>query len=187
MPVAYSRCLIACVALRSTEEKGVRRVLEKVFFELGHPRAIRSDNGAPFATRGLGGYSRLSLWWLKLGIKHERIEPGKPQQNGQHERMHLTMEQSVCPTATMPAQQRALDLFRADFNDERPREALGQRTPASICQPSRRPLPIPAWGREFTYPAHWEIVRLSAAGILGTCRWGDDQHRRLVFEPAAHL
>lgn len=86
--------------------------------------------------------AELSLWWLKLGIKHERIEPGKPQQ------------------------QRALDLLSADFNDERPHEALGQRTPASIDQPSRRPLPVPSWGKEFTYPAHWEIVRLSAAGLL---------------------
>lgn len=163
---AYSRYLVACVALRSTDERSVRRVLERVFFEFGLPRAIRSDNGSPFATRGLGGFSKLSLWWLKLGIRHERIQPGKPQQNGQHERMHLTMAQSIRRADTMPAQQRAFDLFRADFNDERPHEALGQRPPASRYQPSQRPLPIPHWGKDFAYPAHWERVRLSAIGVL---------------------
>jgi transposase InsO family protein len=165
---AHSRYLIACVALRSTDERAVRRVLEQVFFEFGLPRAIRSDNGAPFASRGLGGFSKLSVWWLRLGIRHERIQPGKPQQNGRHERMHLTLKQATAmpPASTFAAQQRAFDLFRADFNDVRPHEALGLKPPARVYQPSSRPLPIPAWGKEFQYPHHWERVRLSRLGVL---------------------
>lgn len=165
---AYSRYLIACVGLRRTDENSVRRVLEQVFLEFGLPRAIRSDNGAPFASRGIGGFSKLSVWWLRLGIRHERIEPGKPQQNGRHERMHLTLKQMTAmpPENTMRAQQRAFDVFRADFNDVRPHEALGLKPPAKHHVVSPRVLPVPAWGRDFTYPPKWELVRLSRLGVL---------------------
>ena len=165
---AHSRYLVACVALRRTDGDVVRRVLEKVFEEFGLPKAMRSDNGSPFASRGPHGVSKLSAWWLKLGIRHERIEPGKPQQNGRHERMHLTLKQWLArkPVKTMLEQQRLLDLFRAEYNDIRPHEALGQKTPASRYEPSRRALPLPPWGRDFRYPSHWETSRLTKHGVL---------------------
>lgn len=164
---AYSRYLIACIGLRSTEGKPVRRAFERIFDEFGLPDAIRSDNGTPFAGRGPAGLSQLSAWWRKLGIRHERIKPGKPQQNGRHERMHLTLKQeTTCPPASsMGSQQRVFDLFRRRFNDERPHEALGQRTPAEFYEPSRRRLPVPPWGRDFEYPEDYETVRLSKLGI----------------------
>jgi transposase InsO family protein len=165
---AYSRYLITCVALARTDEDPVRRVLEQVFSEFGLPKAIRSDNGPPFASTGLGGFSKLSVWWLRLGIRHERIAPGKPQQNGRHERMHLTLKQAAAspPATTFRAQQRALDLFRAEYNDVRPHEALGQIPPAKFYSRSTRALPIPPWGRDFAYPANWERVRTSRLGVM---------------------
>ena len=165
---AHSRYLIACVALLSTDEESARRVLERVFFEFGLPKAIRSDNGSPFASRGLGGYSKLSLWWLRLGIRHERIEPGKPQQNGRHERMHLTLKQATAmpPANSRPEQQRRFDLFRAEYNDIRPHEALGQKPPSQFYVTSMRPLPAPAWGGDFNYPSNWERVRVSELGVI---------------------
>lgn len=92
-----------------------------------YPDAIRSDNGSPFASRGVAGLSQLSVWWHKLGIRHERIEPGHPEQNGRHERMHadLKRETTFSPEKTIPKQQRRFDQFRGRFNDERPHEALG--------------------------------------------------------------
>jgi transposase InsO family protein len=177
---AYSRYLIACVALPRTDENSVRRVLEQVFLQFGLPKAIRSDNGSPFASRGLGGFSRLSVWWLRLGIRHERIAPGKPQQNGRHERMHLTLKQNTAmpPAATMRAQQRAFDLFRADFNDVRPHEALGLRPPARFYVTSPRAFPIPPWGRDFAYPSNWELVRASRFGVI---QWNE---RRVMIGAA---
>jgi putative transposase len=114
---AFSRFIIACVALTSTTTTAVRRALERVFDELGLPDAIRSDNGSPFASRGVAGLSRLSVWWWRLGIRHERIEPGEPQQNGRHERMHLTlkMETASPPARSLSAQQRRFDRFRHQF------------------------------------------------------------------------
>lgn len=165
---AHSRYLLACVALRHTDEASVRRVLEQVFLEFGLPKAIRSDNGSPFASRGLGGFSKLSVWWLRLGIRHERIEPGKPQQNGRHERMHLTLKQETAmpPAATIRAQQRVSDLFRAEYNDVRPHEALGLKPPAKFYTTSSRVLPVPPWGRDFSYPGNWERVRTSRLGVI---------------------
>jgi len=103
---------------------------------------IRNDNGRPFAGLGIGGLSRLSVWWIKLGIRPERIRPGQPQENGRHERMHLTLEEVTEPPAhTIEGQQRRFRAFRREFNEERPHEALGQRTPLSVYQVSARAYP----------------------------------------------
>ena len=169
---AHSRYLLACVALRGTRATPVRRAFEQIFATFGLPAAIRSDNGVPFASSGVAGLSKLSAWWTKLGIRHERIEPGKPQQNGRHERMHRTLkrEATMPPATSMKAQQRSFDRFRKQYNEERPHEALGQRPPAEFYEVSTRVLPDPPWGRDFEYPMHFETVRISRLGAL---RWND--------------
>jgi len=163
---AYSRYLIACVALRNTRSKTVERVLTAVFTEFGLPDAIRSDNGEPFASKAVAGLSRLSTWWWRLGIRHERIEPAHPEQNGRHERMHGTLKQETAspPERTFAAQQRVFDRFRHVFNDERPHEALGMEVPASFYAASQRRLPEPTWGRDFDYPLDAELLRVSKHG-----------------------
>lgn len=165
---AFSRYLVACVALTRPDGKQVRRAMEAVFEEFGLPEAIRSDNGTPFASTGVAGMSRLSAWWWKLGIRHERIEPGKPQQNGRHERMHLTLQQETAmpPRSSNRAQQRAFDRFRKDFNHDRPHQALGGNVPGDYYERSPRRLPVPSWGKPFTYPAHFETVKVSKQGYL---------------------
>lgn len=138
-----SRYLIACEGLENTQTEFAKDAFEIAFKEHGMPSAIRSDNGAPFSTRGLLGLSQLSVWWLKLGIKHERIMPGKPQQNGRHERMHLTLKQETTKPAgrNFLQQQERFDLFVHDFNNERPHEGLSMATPASKYQASNRTYP----------------------------------------------
>ena len=152
---AFSRYLIRCQAVDDTGFVGVRPLFEAAFREYGLPRAIRSDNGAPFASRAIAGLSRLSVWWIKLGIVPERIEPGQPQQNGRHERMHLTLKRETAspPSATLRGQQRRFDGFRKEYNDERPHEALDLATPASRYEPSSRS--YPAREPEVTYAADW--------------------------------
>jgi len=143
---AYSRFLIECRIVPPTTE-GVWPLVERAFRELGLPRAIRSDNGVPFAcTTSAGGLTRLSVHWVKLGIELERIEPGKPQQNGRHERMHGTLKAETSrPPAASPAEQQArFEHFRQDFNHVRPHEALDQNPPASCYSPSPRPI-RPGW------------------------------------------
>jgi hypothetical protein len=128
--------------------------------------AIRSDNGVPFASRGLYGLSRLSVWWLRLGIRIERIKPGRPQQNGAHERMHLTLKQETTrPAAANALQQQArFDAFVAEFNDERPHEALDMKTPGELYTPSPRPFTgLP----ELEYPLHDRDIVVSASGVIG--------------------
>jgi integrase-like protein len=149
----------------------VRRAFEHIFDEFGLPDEISTDNGSPFASRGLAGLSRLSVWWLKLGIRHERIEPGKPQQNGRHERMHLTLKQHTAspPATSLRTQQSAFDRFRHEFNDERPHEALGQKLPSEFYVPSVRKLPDPCW-RDFPYTEAVDTFRLSRLGAL---RWNE--------------
>jgi putative transposase len=136
-----SRYLIGCEALGNTQERYAFSVFERVFKEFGLPRAIRTDNGVPFAcARAIFGLSKLSVWWLRLGIDIERIKPGHPQQNGRHERMHLTLKKE----ATHPAarnllqQQGRFDDFVDEFNRERPHQALNMRCPAELYQPSAR-------------------------------------------------
>ena len=140
---AMSRYLLGCQSVTRPDYLHTRPVFEATFCEFGLPVAIRSDNGPPFATTAAGGLSALSLWWIKLGIRPERIEAAKPQQNGRHERMHRTLkEATVMPAAATVAQQQArFDRFRRTFNQERPHEALGFRYPADLYRPSPRGYP----------------------------------------------
>jgi putative transposase len=138
-----SRTVLVCQALVSTKCELSQSQFESAFGQWGLPKAIRTDNGAPFASRGVAGLSRLSAWWVSLGIRHERIEPGHPEQNGRHERFHLTLKQETTrpAAATMLAQQRRFDAFQAHFNTERPHEALAQEFPAEHHQQSSRRYP----------------------------------------------
>lgn len=140
---AHSRYLLRCQGVKDTGFETTRGLFEATFRHYGLPWAIRTDNGTPFASRGIGGLSRLSVWWIKLGIVPERIEPGKPQQNGRHERMHETLKAETAhpPARTLRAQQRAFDRFREEFNHVRPHEALAMSTPASVYVVSARPYP----------------------------------------------
>lgn len=139
---AASRYLIE-VRIVDPTWAGVRGALERVFSDIGLPAAIRSDNGSPFGSIGAGGLSQLSVWWLRLGIEPRYIPPSSPQDNGRHERMHRTLKaQTSKPPAATPGEQQArFDRFRAHFNAERPHEALGQATPASLWIPPARTLP----------------------------------------------
>jgi putative transposase len=143
MTDAASRYLLRCQAVEKTDTEAVRSICEAAFREYGLPLAIRTDNGPPFASRGVAGLSRLSLWWIKLGIVPERIQPGHPEQNGRHERMHRTLkEETARPAeANRRRQQESFDRFRRTYNQERPHEALGQKPPAALYTPSPRPWP----------------------------------------------
>ena len=161
---AASRFLIKCEGMAHEKDGPVREQFELAFHEFGIPVRIRSDNGGPFATKALGGLSRLSVWWIRLGIVPERIEPGQPQQNGRHERFHLTLKQQTAspPATTFADQQRAFDVFRADYNNARPHEALGMKTPASHYEPSWRPMP--ATPRSPEYDAGWIVRKVKSNG-----------------------
>jgi putative transposase len=139
----YSRYLLRCQVMPSPDYLHVQPIFEAAFREYGVPVAIRTDNGAPFATTTVGGLSRLSIWWLKLGIVPERIVPGHPEQNGRHERMHRTLkhETATPPKRTWRAQQLAFDRFRREYNQERPHEAIAQETPAHLYCMSPREYP----------------------------------------------
>ena len=162
----HTRFLLAVDALPSTAHAGAQAVVERVFREYGLPTAIRSDNGGPFATKAVAGLSRLNVWWTQLGIKQDRIPPGRPDQNGSHERMHLTLKQETVwpPAADAHAQQERFDHFRNEFDFERPHEALGQKTPGSLYTPSPRELPERLPLPE--YPGHCVIRQVRANGIL---------------------
>jgi transposase InsO family protein len=140
---AYSRYLLRCQAVEKMDRARVQAIFEAGFREYGMPEAIRTDNGPPFAGRSIAGLSRLAVWWMKLGITPERIAAGHPEQNGRHERMHRTLKQEAAspPKANRRAQQRALDLFRQEYNQERPHQALDMKTPESCYRPSAREYP----------------------------------------------
>lgn len=140
---AHSRYLLACQGFGAIRGQGVRRAMERVFREYGLPEAIRTDNGPPFASVGLGGLSALPVWWIKLGIIPERIEPGHPEQNGRLERLHRTLKAETAspPQKDLRKQQGAFDRFRAKYNEERPHEALGQQPPERYYRPSSRSYP----------------------------------------------
>jgi len=165
---AFSRMLLRCTALRSPKTKWVRPLFEETFRHYGLPERIRTDNGTPFASRGAGGLSRLSVWWVKLGIRHERIEPGHPEQNGRHERMHRTLKQETLkpPAASLRSQQARFDTFRLEYNEDRPHEALGNGVPISRYVPSTRVLPRRLPGVE--YPPHLTLRKVAASGQI---RW----------------
>jgi putative transposase len=139
----FSRYLLTCRGLRHPSHEDTRPWLERTFREYGLPLAIRSDNGTPFASIGLGGLSRLSVWLIKLQIIPERIELSHPEQNGRHERMHRTLKEAVCnpSQSCLAKQQSAFNSFRPEYNEERPHEALDMETPASLYQPSHRLFP----------------------------------------------
>jgi len=139
----YSRYLLLCRGLNHPTYGEAKPWFEKVFQEYGLPEAIRTDNGAPFASVGLGGLSRLSVWFIKLGIRPERIEVGHPEQNGRHERMHRSLKEATVSPAKrdIEEQQRAFDGFAQEYNDERPHEAVDMKTPASLYRRSLRPYP----------------------------------------------
>jgi len=164
----YSRMILRCQALTRPSFEAVYPLFVAVFREHGLPNVIRTDNGPPFASCALGRLSHLSLWWIKLGIRPERISPGCPQQNGSHERMHRTLKQEAAspPAANLAAQQRAFDRFVERYNYLRPHEALGQKTPASLYTPSPRPYPLRLPPIE--YPAAMKVRRVRHDGCI---RW----------------
>lgn len=161
-----SRYLLMCEAHESTRENPVISAVERLFIERGLPAAIRSDNGVPFASpNGLFNLSKLSVWWLRLGIAIERIKPGHPQQNGRHERMHLTLKNEAARPAAMNAiqQQEKFDAFVHEFNTERPHEALAMQTPAERYSPSLRPYQgLPP----LEYPFHDRDLMVTACGRI---------------------
>ena len=162
---ACSRFVLCCHIVPPSEH-GVRPWFERAFRDHGLPRALRTDNGSPFATTGPGRLSHLAVWWLKLGIRLDRIDPGHPEQNGRHERFHLTLQQETTrPAAATPrAQQRRFDRMRGEFNTERPHEALGQQPPAHVYVPSPRPYSPQL--EEVWYDATHQVRRVKTNGWI---------------------
>ncbi len=162
----HSRYLLTCQGRPSTHWRPVQADFTRAFQTYGLPRALRTDNGVPFASSGLHGLSQLNVWWMRLGIQHQRIAPGQPQQNGAHERMHKTLKRGAIrpPRANARAQQRAFDHFRAEFNDERPHAALGGQTPGSLYHPSPRPYPRVLPPQE--YPGHVLVRKVTSGGTF---------------------
>lgn len=161
-----SRFSLCCQALGSTHSKPVRNHFEQVFLEYGLPEAILTDNGVPFAGNGLRRLSRLSVWWIRLGIRPLLIQPGHPEQNGRHERYHRTLKQETArpPAADRFSQQQVFDRFRHIYNQERPHQHLQGQTPAEVYRESKRSYPsqLPA----LEYPGHYEVRRVDANGSI---------------------
>ena len=195
---AYSRYLLRCQSVEKTDTEHVEAVFRAAFREYGLPQRMRTDNGAPFASRSVAGISRLSICWMKLGIEPERIKPGHPEQNGRHERMHRTLKAETAkpPAANRRAQQEAFDRFRQQYNEERPHEALKQQTPASQYQGSPRSypdrVPEPEYGAEMkvkrVYPDgtfFWKNTQVFISKCLGKETIGlrplDDRYWEVYF------
>jgi transposase InsO family protein len=175
---AFSRYLLRCEALCDPNGKQVQTILDSAFLEFGLPLAIRSDGGPPFASTGPARLTELSVWLLQLGIRIEIIAPGKPQQNGRLERLHRTLkaETATPPQADCKAQQRCFDLWRRQYNHERPHEALKMRRPATVYSPSPRRYPRPLV--KVTFDTFGETARVDEHGFI---KW----HRRKVFISSA--
>lgn len=166
---AASRFLLGCRALESTASASAQQVFTRLFHTYGVPRVIRSDNGVPFASPlALARLSRLAVWWIRLGIRPERIAPGAPEQNGAHERMHKTLKAETTrpPAATLARQQVRFDGLRHEYNTERPHEALGLTPPARCYHASPRPMPVRLPVPE--YPLQAEMRRVLCTGVI---RW----------------
>ncbi len=161
----FSRSILACIALENTRVEPSLAAFRLTFEEFGLPQAIRTDNGVPFATTGIGGLTKLSAFWVRLGIKLQRITPGKPQQNGCHERMHLTLKRETTRPSGLNVlqQQERFDKFVKVFNEERPHEAIGQRCPAHLYHRSQAVLPelLP-----LKYPLHDRTCRVYKHGHI---------------------
>jgi transposase InsO family protein len=181
---AHSRMLLRCQALHhGIETRYVRPVFEAAFREYGLPLRLRTDNGAPFASVGAGGLSELAVWWIKLGVVPERITPGQPSQNGRHERIHRTLKAATAqpPAPTMRAQQQRFDVFRAEYNHERPHEALQQQPPSSWYALSPRTYP-----RRLEEPTYAEADQVRRVRHTGEIRWSSGTvyiSRVLIGEP----
>ena len=161
-----SRYLLCCHHVDRMSYELVKMRFERVFREYGLPEVIRTDNGEPFASCGLCGLSRLSYWWIKLGIRPERIEPGHPEQNGCHERIHKTLKEHTArpPAATIVGQQKRFNEFCAEYNEDRPHEALQMRTPSDCYRSSTREFPyrLP----EVSYPDYMKVKRIQPHGDI---------------------
>jgi len=162
----FSRRLLVCHGLRSVKTAETRPIFRTLFRAVGLPDAIRTDNGAPFASTGIHGLSALNVWWMQLGIVHQRIHPASPQENGTHERMHRELKRETTRPAasSLRAQQHRFEAFRTRYNDERPHEGIGDRTPSSLWRPS--PRAYPERRTPPVYPAHMEIRRISTVGTF---------------------
>jgi putative transposase len=166
----FSRHIMGCEGFERIDTDAAIAAFQVIFAEFGMPRVIRSDNGAPFASRGLWGLTRLSVWWLRLGIGHERIEPGCPQQNGQHERMHRDLKRDTTRPAgrNLLAQQERFDAFVEEYNLVRPHEALEMRTPSELYKPSEWRMPNRL--DEPKYPLHDDVVEVDRYGHIRIAR-----------------
>jgi transposase InsO family protein len=162
----YSRKLLVCRGLLSVQTEGAKPVFRRLFQQVGLPEAMRTDNGAPFASTGIHGLCELNVWWIQLGIVHQRIRPSSPQENGQHERMHkdLKRETTRPPAANLTGQQRKFGRFRKRYNEERPHDGIDGAIPSELWAPSPRPYPERIQPPE--YPSHLEVRRVSAAGTF---------------------
>ena len=162
----FSRYLLACEGMERISDAASRDVCEDIFRQHGLPSAIRSDNGAPFASRGLAGLTKLSAYWLRLGIRLERIRPGHPEENGRHERMHRTLKFDTAkpPRQNLLQQQERFDEFVEEFNCERPHEALRMRTPSKVYKTSKRPFPTTL--PEPSYPGYDDTLRVGVNGFV---------------------
>lgn len=163
---AFSRFVLVSELVETCTASNVRAIMERLFRRYGLPKAIQCDNGPPFiCMQAMGGLTTLSAWWVSLGIKLVRSRPGKPQDNGAHERMHLDIagDLQANPEDTLERQRRAIRRWRQVFNHVRPHEALGQRTPAEVYKPSGRRYEV----QRVTFPAHWEVRKVSLNGMIG--------------------
>jgi transposase InsO family protein len=162
----FSRYLFAVDAMSAVDGEAAKEVCQDLFREYGLPQAIRSDNGAPFASVGLHGISSLSAYWMLLGIELERIRPAHPEENGRHERMHRTLKEETAkpPSTNLLQQQERFDAFRADFNATRPHEALAMKAPADVYKKSKRRFPttIP----DPDYAGYDDVVRVNCNGTI---------------------
>ena len=165
---SYSRYLLECQVLTSTSIAQAKPVFRRLFEQYGLPERMRTDNGIPFAAYSLGRLSQLSAWWVRLGIQPELIEPGKPQQNGRHERFHKTLKDKTVrpPAGNRSAQQRRFNRFKIEYNEVRPHEALELETPASLYKPSDRLFKAKLPPLE--YPGHWEKRKV---GLSRSMKW----------------
>jgi putative transposase len=162
----FSRYLLECRQVGGQTIQRVRPVFRRVFIRYGLPEVLRVDNGSPFGSRGVRGLTRLSAWWLRLGIRVEFIEPGHPEQNGVHERMHRTLKAETArpPAATLRTQQRRFDRWRRDFNHERPHEAIGMQTPSQRYE--RSPRRYTEHPKPPTYPPHYSVRKVRSNGQI---------------------